>query len=352
MIINSENAVKKHIKSESKARVYLVYGDENYLVNHYAKLLADSVADTSGTSFNYYYFNSETVSFDAVYEACETLPVMSEKVCVFIKDFPFMKADKDTLSLYLDYLPNVPDTSVLIFHISDTEIDPKKNPKWSNIISAFDKSGTVLCIRKRTESETAALIVRSAKSRNVVISNENASYFLSVVGGEMNTVRNELDKLCSYAYGKEITREIIDEIAVKSTEASVFDFTDAINAGKSDRAFEILSRLIKEKTEPTVILGTVAFGYTDIYRAKLAEMHRAYLNDYLKVFGSYKNNMFRLNKAAKTAKKLTLSQIKEIITAVSLADIKLKSFSMDNNIILEELTAKLLYITGGKNDKN
>lgn len=345
MIINNENAIKQHIKSAQKARIYFVYGDENYLVNHYASSLAESVADTSGMSFNYYYFDSDTVSFDAVYEACETFPVMSDNVCVFVKDFPFTKTDKDTLEQYLEYLPNVPDTAVLIFHMSSIEVDVKKEQKWNTIISVFDKNGAVLCVNKRTESEIVSLIKRSVKSRNSVISDENAEYFLSIVGSEMNMMRNELDKLCSYAGGKEITKDMIDGIAVKSTEASVFELTEAINGQKSDRAFEILSYLIKEKTDPTIILGTIAFGYTDIYRAKLSEENRSYLNDYLGSFSGYKNKLYRLNKAATAAKKLSLTQIKEIIEAVSQADIKLKSFSADNYVILEELVARLLHIT-------
>ena len=347
MIINSEDAIKKHIKSNNKARVYLVYGDENYLVNHYADSLASSVADTSGMSFNYYAFDPETVQFDAVYEACETIPVMSDKICVLIKDFPFMKTDKDTLQLYLDYIPKIPDTTVLIFRMSTVEVDAKKNPKWTPILDLFNRNGAVICIQKRTESEIVTLIIRSAKSRNANISGENAEYFLSVVGSEMNIMRSELDKLCSYADGKEITKEMIDAVAVKSTEASVFDLTDAVNGQKNDRAFEILSELIKEKTDPTIILGTIAFSYVDIYRAKIAETNGGNINDFLPAFSNYKNSNFRLRKASASAKKLTLKQIKELIEAVSQADIKIKSFSVDNNVILEELLAKLLYITGG-----
>ena len=70
--------------------------------------------------------------------------------------------------------------------------------------------------------------------------------------------------------------------------------------------------------------------------------------DVVNAFASYKGKTFRLDKAASSARNLTIEQIKELVDAVSEADIKIKSFSVDNNVILVELLAKLLYIAGGK----
>ncbi len=346
MIINDELSVKKHIKEGKPSKLYFIYGDESYLSAFYANNLASSITDTSGMSFNYYYFDSETVNFDSVYEACETLPVMSDRVCILIKDINFVKMNADDLKQYTDYFAALPDTSTLIFLMSSIEVDVKQNPKWKTIIDAVNKYGTVFCLSKRTDSQVAELLVRSAGKRNTSISKENAEYFISVAGTQMNVLLNEFDKVCAYSNGNEITKEMIDGITVRSVEASVFDLTDAINSGKNDRAFEILSELIKTKTEPTIIIGTIAFGYTDIYRAKAAEMNRIGYSEYLKSFSGYKNKSFRLDKAARNARKLTMKQIKELLSAVSEADIKIKSFSTDNNIILEELVAKLLFIAG------
>lgn len=348
MIINDESSIKKHIKSNMPSNLYFIYGDESYLSAFYANSLASSITDTSGMSFNYYCFNSETVSFDAVYEACETLPVMSNKVCVLVKDFNIVKLNAEELKLYTDYFQNIPDTATLIFLMSGIDVDSRQNPKWKTIIDTVNKYGTVFNISKRTDSQVAELLVRSAGKRNTSISKNNADYFISVVGTQMNVLLNEFDKLCYYSNGNEITKEMIDDIAIKCVEASVFDLTEAINSNKNDRAFEILAQLIKDKTEPTIIIGTIAFGYVDIYRAKAAEECHKGNSEYLKAFGNYKNKSFRLDKASKSAKKLSMKQIKKLLDAVSEADIKIKSFSMDNNIILEELVAKLLYIVGGK----
>ena len=348
MIINDELSVKNHIKAGNPSRIYLVFGDESYLSVFYANQIAASVTDTSGMSFNYYYFDSETVTFDAIYEACETLPVMSDRVCVFVKDYNFSKATADELESYTGYFRNIPETSTLIFLMSSVEVDTKTNAKWKNVIDTVNKYGTVINLSKRTDSQVADLLVRSAGKRNTSISRENAEYFISVVGSQMNVLLNEFDKVCAYSQGNEVTKEMIDSIAVRSIEASVFDLTDAINSNRNDRAFEILSELIKTKTEATIIIGTIAFGYVDIYRAKAAEMNRSGYSEYLRSFANYKNKSFRLEKAAKNARKLSMKQIKELLKAVSEADIRIKSFSVDNTVILEELVAKLLYIAGGK----
>lgn len=348
MLITDENSVKKHIKAADRQRVYFIYGDEGYLTSFYASSLASSVADTSGTSFNYYYFNSETVSFDAVYEACETLPVMSDKVCVFIKDFPLMQTDAEELKCYTEYFPSLPDTAVLIFLMENTPVDDAPHSKWRQFIDAVNKDGAVFRLSKRSESSLTDLLVRSAAKRNASIDRETAQYFISVVGSDMQTALNEFDKLCAYASGP-VTKEMIDEISVKSVEASVFDLTDAVNSRENDRAYEILMSLIRMKTEPTVIIGTIAFSYTDIYRVKVAEKYKKNYSSYLTAFRGYKNKSFRLDKASRGAKNFSLEQIKEILKAVSEADIKIKSFSVNNNLVLEELLARLMYIVGDKN---
>ncbi len=348
MQFNDESAIKKHIKDGRLSSLYLVYGDESYLASFYANSLASSITDTSGMSFNYYYFDSETVNFDSVYEAAETLPVMSDRVCVFIKDFPFLKTPADEMKMYTEYFEKVPDTTTIIFLLANTQVDVKQNQKWKTVLDTFNKNGVIFCLSKRTDSQVADLLVRSAGKRNAAISRETAEYFISIVGNEMTVLLNEFDKLCAFSGGKEISREMIDEISIKSVEASVFDLTAAINTGKNDRAFEILSELIKNKTEPTLIIGTLAFGYVDIYRAKIASQNRMSNRDIADAFGSYKGKTFRLDKASSFTRNLTTEQIKELIGAITEADIQIKSFSKDNTIILEELLAKLLYIAGGK----
>ncbi len=348
MQINDEVSIKKHIKAGASSSLYLVYGDESYLASFYANSLASSVADTSGMSFDYYYFDAETIDFQSFYEAAESIPMMSEKVCIFVKDFPFTKLSADELKQYFEYFPTLSETTIAIFLLANIEVDVKQNQKWKTVIDTFDKNGVVFCLSKRSDSQVADLLVRSASKRNTSISRETAEYFISVVGNEMKILLNEFEKLCAYSQGKEINREMIDTISTKSVEASVFDLTTAINSGKNDRAFEILTQLIKNKTEATLIIGTLAFGYVDIYRAKVARENGMNNRDIVNAFASYKGKSFRLDKALTSAKNLSLPQIKELVTAVADADIKIKSFSVDNKVVLEELVARLLFIAGGR----
>lgn len=348
MQINDEASIKKHLSSGQIKSLYLIYGDESYLATFYANNLASSVADTSGMSFDYYYFDAETIDFQSFYEASESIPMLSDKVCIFVKDFPFTKLSADEMKMYLEYFPKMPESTVAIFLMANIEVDVKLNQKWKSVLEAFDRSGVIFCLSKRTDAQVAELLVRSAGKRGTSVSRENAEYFVSVAGNEMTVLLNEFDKLCAFSQGQEITREMIDTITTRSVEASVFDLTTAINSGKNDRAFEILTELIKNKTEATLIIGTLAFGYVDIYRARVARDNSMNNRDIVNAFASYKGKSFRLDKALTSARSLSLTQIKELVNAVADADIKIKSFSVDNKTVLEELVARLLYIAGGR----
>ncbi len=347
MLITDERGIKKHIKENNFSSLYFIHGDEKYLAAFYANTLASAITDTSGMSFNYYCFDSETINFDSFYEACETLPVMSERVCVFVKDFPFSKTSTEELKQYTDYFGNIPSSTVAIFQTTAEDVD-SQNSKWKTVIDSFNKNGVIFNLSKRTQEQIADLLVRSASKRNTSIDKDTAEFFVSTVGNNMTVLLNEFDKLCAYSSRKPITRKMIEEISIKSVEASVFDLTTAINNGKSDKAYQILNELIKNKTDPTLIIGTIAFSYTDIYRAKIAKENKAPLIEVVNTYPSYKGKTFRLEKAETAARKLTSTQIKKLLEAVAEADIKIKSFSVNNIVVLEELIAKLLYTAGGK----
>ncbi len=354
-IINTEAEIKKYIREKKKSGVYFIYGKESYLNDFYADKLVKSVVDPSLLSFNYYKFNGDEMTFDMLYDACETLPIMSEKKCILIKDFPFLKTKKDDMEQYKKYLPTVPDTAVVIFLMSAIEVDLKDNKtklKWESVIDYFEnnENGTVFFLPRRKADDMVKMIVSGAQKRGFSISQETAKYFLQVVESDLNTIQRELDKLCAYSYGKEITKEAVDAVAVKSVEATVFDIIDAILSGETDRAFAILSKVLSinknNKEVHPLVLGAMATIFVDMYRVKVAKAAHKNRADYLAVFASYKDMTFRLNNAAQMERMLSDECLKECIEAFVDADIKIKTFSMDNDLILEELLSKLIDIIG------
>ncbi len=270
------------------------------------------------------------------------MPMMAEYSFILVRDYPFDKSANDCKEIK-EFLKDVPDTCVLVFWYDSLAVDTKKNDKFKSLITAFAKAGSVAELNKRTEGDIARLIVASAKKRGCTIDSKNARYLISVVGSDLKTVFNETEKLCFYIGEGEIKKEHIDEIAVKSLQARVYDLSKFILAGNSDGAYGVLNALFANKEEPVGILAVLSSCYIDMYRAKCAKSAGESESDIAKYF-NYKGREFLISNAARNCRNISTESLRESIDALSKTDEMLKSTSVDGKILLEEAVAKLFML--------
>ncbi len=342
MALIDEKTLKEQIKSDNFSNVYMIYGEESYLKEHYVSKLKNAVVDSAFADFNLHEYEGKNTSITDILQDAEMLPMMSEYSFLLVHDYPIDKSSSDMDELK-NFFKDVPDTCVLVFWFDSIVVDAKKNSKWNTVIKNFSKAGSVICLDKRSENELIKLIVNYAKKKGCVIDNSNASYLVSVVGNDIKTVFNELDKICAYANQSEISRDIVDKLATKSLQARVFDLSKNILNGNSDGAYTILNSLIAQKESEIAILSVIASCYVDMYRVKCAKSAGESELDVAKYY-PYKNREFLLRNAARDCRNLSFDALRQAIDILSQADEMLKSSSIGPRIILEETIAKLLML--------
>lgn len=79
------------------------------------------------------------------------------------------------------------------------------------------------------------------------MSSANASYLISVSGSDIKTLLNEIQKLSSYADGSEITKDMIDRLAVKCLQSKIYDLSNAVVRGNYEKAYSVLDSLLPPK---------------------------------------------------------------------------------------------------------
>ena len=208
----TEETLKKQIKSGEFMRVYIIYGNEGYLKQHYATMICDKTVDKDFADFNLKKLDGKETTLNEIYDCISSFPMMSDYTCTLVKDFPLNtyinengKLDKDLETI----LSDIPETSELIFWMDTTEVDEKAG-KWTKILKIIDGIGACAKIDKRTRSRLEKLIIASAAKRNCTLSGENANYMINLVGEDMSTLQNELNKVCAYVNSGDITKAVID----------------------------------------------------------------------------------------------------------------------------------------------
>lgn len=337
-----EAELKKQIKTCEFSNVYLIYGEETYLKEFYVGKLKSKIVDSAFEDFNFHQYEGKNSSLDDILRDAEVMPMMSEYTFILVHDYPLDKSANDINALK-EFFKDIPETCVIVFWYDSIEVDTKKNSKWKTVETAFAKAGSSVNLEKRSENELAKLIVSSAKKRNCVIDPENARYLISVVGSDIKTIFNELEKICSFVSDGNITKKDIDNLAVKCLQARVYDLSKYIIKGDGDNAYNVLNTLFAQKEEPIAVLSVISSCYVDMYRAKCAKAaneNENILSDYF----TYKGREFLIRNAARDCRNISFEDLRSAIDVLSNTDELLKSTAIDKRLLLEEAVAKLLML--------
>lgn len=346
MPVISEKELKAKIKASEFSNLYFIYGEEKYLVKHYSNLLVNKIVQPDFSDFNLHIYDAKNIDFDEVFEAAEALPMMSDYVCIIIKDLQADSLNADDIKKLELLVSDIPESTVIIITLPTVSVN-MKSAKGKVAFSLFEKLGTVVEFGRFSLQQLTKLIEKGAKDRGCTISYSDSSYLISLVGDDMSVILNELEKICAFRKNGIITRQDIDAVIVKSVQARAFDLAKALVANNCDTAMLILDTLISMKEEPINILGAIITPYVDMYRAKVYISGGLRAEDAAKDF-NYKNKEFRLTNAARSVSKYSLSQLRQFLNVLYEADSKLKSTQVEGRLILEQTITKLLLVSNGE----
>lgn len=336
----NESALKEKLR-ENPVGVYLIYGEENYLKKVYVDKIVAKTVDDSFADFNFHVFDGKEATLSDIYESAQAFPMMAETKCVLVKDYPLDTLDDNGFEQLQTVIEDNPEECALIF--SFTAYEPK-GAKWTKTVKLFEKKAFAVKLEKKTAVELAKMVESGAKKRGAAFEKGVASYLVSCVGSDLNTLLNETEKVCAYAQG-EIKKSDVDAVCIKSLDARVFDMIKDLTARRFDSAFKKLEQLFEQREDEFQILGALIASYSDIYRAKAAVKSGERAESVAK-FYNYAGKEFRLTNAARNSASLSFDDIGECVDILVEADTAMKSTSTDKRLILEKAIVKLARVGG------
>lgn len=339
----TESDLKKQMEKSDFSNLYLLYGEEKYLVGQYAQKLIAKAKGTAFEDFNLQRFDGTSASVDEIAAAVEALPFMAQRKCVSVSDLNVEAMRAGELSKLEELISSVPATTVLVLFLPTVNIDLKKDKKWKKFLGQVNRTGRSLECKRRTGAELEKVLCTAAAKRGCELSRQNAGRIIGYSGNDLQALYNELEKLCAFQKEGEITAQGIDLLVVKNLEAKVFDLSKAIVSGAYDRAYGILDLLFYQNEEPVGILAVLSAAYLDMYRVRIAVQGGYSAAEPAKYF-DYARKEFRLTNAERDAKRLSVPILRESLRALLEADTALKSARGDRRVVMEKLIAQLLLI--------
>ncbi len=337
----NEQSFRKELSSDKLNNLYVIYGDEKYLVRKYTDALISAAVGKEASEFDLYKFNSET-PLENIFDAAEQLPMFTERKCVCVTDYNINSLSDGDYKQLEAFCSDIAPSTVLVFSMPTLIPDnKKKSSKLSKFITFSEKAGNTLELKKLDETALRGKIISWCEKCGCRIDRNNAYEIISCVGNDLNTLKNETDKLCAYANGGEITGEIIRKLCIRNTESNIYALSDCIARNDFNAAYRQLDLLFEQNQPPEMILSILSSSFIDMYRMKAAAEAGKSINDVAEDF-NYGRRSFLLKRAGTAAARYSKESLREIFEAILEADIKLKSTRADSRIVIEVLTAKLL----------
>ena len=341
MAIVFEEVLKKSL-SEKLLPVYIFFGEDSWLKKYYTDKIIKKITDPDDV-FNFARFGADS-SLQEVYDFAMQLPMMADKKCIVLSDYNFEDCSKSDLDRLIELLSDMPDTSVLILTFDTVQFDSKKSGKFKKIVTAAEKcGGMAVKLDHRRLPELIKMLSDGAQKRGCRMDSSVAKYLIETAGDDINTLKNELDKLCAFVSSGVIDKKTVDSVSVKTVETSVYNLSKYIFECNITEALSLLDELFFMRIEPMIILHTISSVYVDMYRVYTAKKSGARITDISENFG-YKNREFILDKASQNLRKFDFGKLKLSLDTLIEADSSLKSFGADSKLILEQLIIRLIYI--------
>ena len=249
--------LNQDIKEKSFKKIYLLYGDEPFLVGSYKKKLREAI--TGGDTMNFNYFEGKNPDVREIISLADTMPFFADRRLILVDGSGFFKSAQEELAAYL---PQMPDTTCLVF--AESEVDKRnrlyKRVKELGYAAELNKQDTAQLMRW-----AAGILGRDGRK----ISRPVMEYFLERTGDDMENIRMELEKLVCYTMGRDvITKEDVDAVGTVHVTSRVFDMVAAIVAGNTKKAMDLYEDLLTLKEPPMRILFLIARQFNQLLQIK------------------------------------------------------------------------------------
>ncbi|MBE0475550.1 MAG: DNA polymerase III subunit delta [Coriobacteriia bacterium] len=218
--------------------VYLIHGSEELLLERAVARLRERLARVADLDFNFDHFDGAQASADEIVAAANTLPFMSERRLVVVRDVDKMPAEEQ--QRLAEYVKDPAEHTCLVL----VGVKLAKNSRLYKAVAALG-GVSEYAAPKRSEYPAKVVGLFEEKGREVGI--DAAETLVEAVGRDLRRLATEIDKIVAFAgETTTLTRQDVEAVLSTVAPASIFDFLEAMGMRDARRAMRLLSDLLAQ----------------------------------------------------------------------------------------------------------
>lgn len=259
---------KQDLTQGTPSSLYIFHGEETYLRDYYLERLKSVLIPEGMEGFNYHPLPGKGLTVQRLGEIVDALPMMSQHTMVVVNDYDLFKAPEGERNQMAVLLEDLPEYCCLVF-LYDT-IPYKSDARMKKLAGAVKAKGQVVEFARQSQNDLMDWVRRRFRAQGHDIDSRDAQYLIFLCGDLMNGLITEIEKIGAYAKERQIQRSDIDAVAIPVIDAVVFQMTDALTRGETDKAFSVLNDLLRLQNAPIMILAVLGKHLRQLYTARVA----------------------------------------------------------------------------------
>lgn len=332
------NEAMRQLQQKKLSSVYLIYGEETYLAEKFLKNLLTLVNPLNDTEAVQYFDASSDIK--AVLQSLDSSPFFSEKNIIIANDLKILQdklseKDKRDEQQFIEYLPAMPEYSILIMQYHKNKIDKRRK-----LFKTIDKCGAIVECETLNYWNINDWLNSRLRELNLRLDREAYAYFIEAVKAmdkiSLGFLDQELIKLTLYTDKKFINRQTLEQVFSTIPEISAFRLWDSLCERNISLALELFIIQQSSGVHPLRLLAFLVRQIRQLWQVK------TYLNEgqnVKQIAAALKFHPFITEKIIKQAKNFSLPKIEQTLQNLATADYKLKTGSNEpaliENILIE-----------------
>lgn len=287
--------------------IYLLHGDEEYLISKEVGSLKQKFKD----------YSLEKFDAPAVKELAESLktPSLFSPQRLVIAAQVDLAEEEDIL---LDALENL-DPAIELILVSPLNLDRRRKA-----CKGISKIGQIKEFKSFTDwqvNEVISWIIKCADSQSKKISAKAAGLLLEISGKNLLALDSEIKKLSAYAGSRNIIEENDVLTLASQKDVHVFSFVDALKEKSMVKAFRLQEKILKDQAQVVPLVSVIASQFRTLFCVKLLSDQKADPSAISRRTGYHP---FYVKKCIEQARGFSSKRLRRIMELLHQADLDLK----------------------------
>ncbi len=339
--IMTEAELKDEIKF-GLGGIYLFFGEEEYMKQHYLGLVRKTLlGDSDDALFLHKKISCQDLDLERITDALQTasLGFFSEgKTLCELHELQFSSLKEAEWKALCEIFAGASEDVVTVIYTVEGELDAGNLPKApSKELLRLAEYIKPVYFPREGDIKLAKWTAKHFMAEKLSFESGVCEQMVAFCARDMFLLSNEIKKVAAYVKEKAegyISLADVKKVCSRNLEINAFDFSNALLNFQTDRALEILSDMKLKKEKPTYILGSVLKVVTDLYSIKIL-LDSGYNN--LEISKELKIHEYKVKLYRESCERRNISRLKKLLEFCTETDIKLKSTSLDDYTELDKL---------------